>query len=171
MKELLKALSEFRAEVPAFKKSKKGYGYSYTPLPDIIEVINPLMQKYGLIFTQYIDSNETSVCVQTVISHIESGEAISSKTCCQIQDLKGMNRYQTLGSAITYLRRYDLSTILGLTTEEDTDGAGQPEDEKPKQKQEETIWLTKDQFETTMQSEAKAITAVINKYNNKPYAI
>ena len=35
-----------------------------------------------------------------------------------------MNEYQVLGSAITYLRRYSLSAMLGLVTDEDTDAKG-----------------------------------------------
>jgi hypothetical protein len=38
-----------------------------------------------------------------------------------------MNDYQTLGSGITYLRRYSLSTILGLITDKDVDACGTQE--------------------------------------------
>ena len=41
--------------------------------------------------------------------------------------LKGQNDFQVLGSAITYLRRYSLSSILGLVTDEDADAAGEQE--------------------------------------------
>jgi len=43
-----------------------------------------------------------------------------------------MNDFQVLGSAITYIRRYALSSILGIITDKDNDGAGkqQPKDEK-----------------------------------------
>ena len=40
-------------------------------------------------------------------------------------DLKGMNDFQVLGSAITYLRRYAISSILGLVTDKDTDAQGE----------------------------------------------
>ena len=38
-----------------------------------------------------------------------------------------MNDFQTLGSGITYLRRYSLSTILGLITDKDVDACGTQE--------------------------------------------
>ena len=39
-----------------------------------------------------------------------------------------MNDFQTLGSGITYLRRYSLSVILGLITDKDVDACGTQED-------------------------------------------
>jgi ERF superfamily. len=43
-----------------------------------------------------------------------------------------MNDFQVLGSAITYLRRYALSSALGLVTDKDTDAGGeQVKTEKP----------------------------------------
>jgi hypothetical protein len=54
--------------------------------------------------------------------------------------LKGMNDFQVLGSAITYLRRYSLSAALGLITDVDTDASG--EQEKPQSK-DERPWLNK----------------------------
>jgi len=39
-----------------------------------------------------------------------------------IAELKGMNLYQSVGSAVTYIRRYDMSTLLGLLSEKDDDG-------------------------------------------------
>jgi hypothetical protein len=36
-----------------------------------------------------------------------------------------MNDFQVLGSAITYMRRYQLSAMLGLVTDKDTDAGGE----------------------------------------------
>jgi hypothetical protein len=58
--------------------------------------------------------------------HSESGEQIDSQTNIpQGVQLKGMNDFQVLGSAITYLRRYALSSILGIVTDKDVDAAGE----------------------------------------------
>ena len=48
MKHLFRALAAFQQEVPVLHKGTKGYSYSYTDLPTIFRVINPLMQKHGL---------------------------------------------------------------------------------------------------------------------------
>ena len=43
-----------------------------------------------------------------------------------------MNEFQVLGSAITYLRRYALSSMLGLVTDKDTDASGEQVKNEPK---------------------------------------
>lgn len=122
MKNLFKALANFQQQVPVIHKGTQGYGYSYADLPAIFEIINPLLKENGLGFTQLIEGQG----VKTIIFHIESGEKIESFTDIpQGVTLKGMNDFQVLGSAITYIRRYALSSALGLVTDKDTDAGGQ----------------------------------------------
>jgi len=122
MKSLYKSIAAFQQEVPVIHKGTQGYSYSYADLPAIFEKINPLLAKHGLGFTQLL--NGTSL--DTIVFHIESGESItSSSSIPQGVQLKGMNDFQVLGSAITYLRRYSLSAALGLITDVDNDAAGE----------------------------------------------
>jgi hypothetical protein len=136
MKHLFKALADFQQEVPVIHKGTQGYGYSYADLPKIFEVINPLLQKHGLGFTQLINGQQ----IVTVLFHCESGESIESKTDIPMIQLKGMNDYQSFGSGITYYRRYCLSTILGIVTDKDTDASGEQIKKQSKPK------ITNDRF-------------------------
>jgi len=121
MKNLYKALASFQQEVPVIHNETEGYGYTYTKLPRILEVINPLMKKHGLGFTQVGQGSS----LLTVIFHIESGESLESVfDIPQDVSLAKMNDFQVLGSAISYLRRYALAGALGLVTDKDTDAAG-----------------------------------------------
>lgn len=121
-KNIYKALAMFQQEVPVIHKGTKGYGYSYADLPAIFEVINPLMAKHGLGFTQLLGDNQ----ITTIIFHFESGEEIESTMVIPSDvSLKGMNQFQVMGSAITYYRRYSLSAILGLVTDVDNDAHGE----------------------------------------------
>ncbi len=119
MKELFKALANFQQEVPILHKDTPGYGYSYTDLPEILRTINPLLKKHGLGFIQPLNGNE----LKTVVFHYESGESIESTVIIPEDSMKGMNKYQSLGSGITYMRRYALSSFLGLVTDKDMDGS------------------------------------------------
>ena len=122
MKHLFKSLAEFQQEVPTIHKATQGFGYTYADLPKIFEVINPLLKKHGLGFTQLINGTE----LITIVFHVESGETIESKTSIpQGVQLKGMNDFQVLGSAISYLRRYCISSILGIVSDKDTDAGGE----------------------------------------------
>ena len=125
MKHLFKALADFQQEVPTIHKGTQGYGYSYSDLPAIFKVINPLLQKHGLGFTQCIDSEDGQNYLATVIFHAESGEKIQSTTLIPYVSLKGMNDFQSFGSGVTYYRRYALASMLGLVTDKDTDASGE----------------------------------------------
>jgi hypothetical protein len=121
MKNLFKALADFQQEVPVIHKDTDGYGYTYTNLTNILTTINPLMKKHGLGFTQLLEGDG----LKTIIFHSESGEMLESIANIPSNViLKGMNAFQVLGSANTYLRRYALSSALGLISDKDIDACG-----------------------------------------------
>lgn len=126
MKAIYKALAEFQNEVPTIHEDTKGYNYTYANLGTIFKVIKPLLKKHGLGFTQLLDKQD----LKTIIYHIESGESLESSVFLPTAEMKGMNVYQSNGSAITYYRRYSLSTILGLITDKDIDSKGEQEPSK-----------------------------------------
>lgn len=122
MKNIYKALADFQQSVPVILKDTTGYGYKYADLPAIFEIINPLLKKNGLGFYQAVNN----ASIKTVIFHIETGESVESDTNIpQGVSLKGMNDFQVLGSAITYIKRYALSSLLGLVTDKDNDASGE----------------------------------------------
>lgn len=122
MKALYKALADFQQEVPTIKKNASGYGYKFADLEETTKVINPLLKKHGLGYTQPLDGTN----LKTTLFHIESGDTIeSSVEIPQGVQLAKMNEFQVMGSAITYYRRYSLVSILGLVTDEDADAAGE----------------------------------------------
>jgi hypothetical protein len=120
MKNLIKALSEFQNECPIIHKDTKGHNYTYADLPQIFSVINPLLKKHKLCFTQLLQDNG----IKTILFHVESGEYLESFTTIPIVKLGAMNEYQSYGSGVTYYRRYALSSMLGLVTDKDTDASG-----------------------------------------------
>jgi len=132
MKHLFKAIADFQQEVPVIHRGTQGYGYSYSDLPAIFKVINPLLQKHGLGFIQSINSHDGDNYLNTIVFHSESAEKIESNTLIPIVSLKGMNDYQSFGSGITYYRRYALASMLGLVTDKDTDASGEQVKHEPK---------------------------------------
>lgn len=118
---LLEDLSNFQNEVPILIKNTKGYGYTYVDLAEIMRVITPLLFKHKLVITQGLTSNGLT----TTLHHVRTGDKIESH--CEIPtdvSLKGMNEFQVMGSAITYYRRYSISSLLGLVADKDTDAQG-----------------------------------------------
>jgi len=120
MKNLLKAIADFQFECPAIKKEKNNdFGkFKYTDLSDVLQVIKPLLQKHGLGFYQITESDTIDELV-TVLFHVESGETLESRLKMDLNvELRGMNKYQVMGSAISYSRKYALTAILGIVSDE-----------------------------------------------------
>jgi hypothetical protein len=125
MKHLFKSLAAFQQEVPVIHKATQGYGYSYADLTSIFTVINPLLKKHGLGFSQPLQCQDGVTYLETIIYHVESGETLTSKVEIPRIALAKMNDYQSFGSGITYFRRYSLAAALNLVTDVDTDAAGE----------------------------------------------
>lgn len=118
MKNLFKSLAAFQYECPTIKKTKSNdFGkYKYTDLSDVTEAIKPLLQKHGLAYFQTMDSNNV---MKTTLFHVESAELLDSFITMPLDvELKGMNKYQVMGSAISYIRKYQLCSILGIVSDE-----------------------------------------------------
>ena len=120
MKNLIKSLAEFQNECPIIHKDTKGHNYTYADLPQIFSVINPLLKKHKLCFTQLLENNG----IRTILFHVESGEQLESFTSIPTVKLGAMNEFQSIGAGISYFRRYSISSLLGLVTDKDTDASG-----------------------------------------------
>lgn len=103
------------AKIPG-KDGKPGYTYSYADLSEVYEAVRPALASEGLGFFHLTNQDRESVSVTTVLTH-EGGGQIETTLAWGVS-----NRIQDLGSIITYLRRYTLSALLGVASEEDDDG-------------------------------------------------
>lgn len=117
------ALLAFQQEVEAIPKSRTAtiettngtsYSYHYADLADIMAVIRPLLVKHGLAVTQDVQGDGERVGVSTTLIH-KSGQTLASSVLW----LKTSGKARDAGAAVTYARRYSLSALLGLVTEDD----------------------------------------------------
>lgn len=124
---LAEALSRAQAEMHAakFNAVNPFLKNNYADLGSIIDTAKPTLGKYGLAVTQHPFNDGDRVGVETVLTHA-SGEWISSSLSLPLADEKGKSGAQVAGSIITYLRRYTLSAVLGMYSDEDTDGNSEP---------------------------------------------
>ncbi len=116
------------SEIPTIPKNAQAYGYKYATLDDILSVVKPILAKHNLALIQPL----TGEGLETIIMH-ESGQCIrETVTLPSMSENKKMNAAQAVGATITYMRRYALSSILCISTDEDSDGAiGKKETTKP----------------------------------------
>ncbi|AEE91175.1 ERF family protein [Tepidanaerobacter acetatoxydans Re1] len=120
IKNIAKALAAFQAEVknPANTEENPFFNSKYAPLNDILNTVRPILSKHGLSVLQSPSGDGQNVTVTTLITH-ESGEWIESDPLTLKADKATA---QGAGSAITYARRYALSAMLGISSEDDDDG-------------------------------------------------
>jgi len=109
---------------PAFKDKFNGFTQSkYATLNSVMEACGEALTNAGIWVTQYpvpVDAGNSSILgLVTKIVHAESGEWQSSLLVMPLPK----NDPQGYGSALTYARRYGLSALVGIVTEDD-DGNG-----------------------------------------------
>jgi hypothetical protein len=147
-KNLLRALAAFSAEIEGIKKNAENEfsNYSYANLSAIFDQVKPKLKEHGLGFYQHLNHEHVvaginpesgeemqnlALFIKTTVYHVDSGESMTSKMRIQEGvELRGMNVYQSLGSAITYMRRYALASMLTLSTDDDNDAAGEQVNKK-----------------------------------------
>lgn len=117
MSKIYGQLLQFQNKLRKVNKDAKGYNYSYASFDNVVETIAPELNSQGLGYTHTFDGQDI-VC--TLFN--TEGQTITSKLTLSTEILKGMNASQSMGAAITYARRYTLTAILGLVTDDDTDG-------------------------------------------------
>ena len=121
---IYKQLLEVQKEVGAISKDSKNpfFKSKYFDINKLIEVVNPVLSKHGLVLLQPIEDNK----VVSRLFDVESEKGVESYL-----ELPNLTDPQKIGSAISYYRRYTLSSLLGLQAE-DEDGNGLKA--KPKEK-------------------------------------
>jgi methionine aminopeptidase len=124
--EISKALLAIQKEIETIKKNAVNpfYNSQYATLDEILEIVKPICNKNGVSLVQDINGLQIS----TMLIH-ESGEWIQQEGLTLPNE---KNTAQGAGSAVTYGRRYSLSAMLGIATEQDDDGNGA---QKPQQSQ------------------------------------
>jgi len=119
--ELATALCLAQADLqPAAKDSQNPHlKNKYTSLTSVFAALREVLPKHGLAVTQTLmPSDGGKAHVRTTLMH-KSGQWIAGE-CIMPLDKQGGP--QGMGSAITYARRYSLSAIVGVVSEEDDDG-------------------------------------------------
>lgn len=130
---IAEALFQFQSKVEKPKKDGENphFRSKYATLDSVIDTIRPAMKEAGLILIQDPIRHENEIGVRTRIIH-RSGEWIEFEPVfIPAKKLDGHG----IGSALTYARRYALSTALGLATESDDDANAASADPQPQRQQ------------------------------------
>ena len=122
---IAEALAAAQVLIKAPKKGKEAkiqtkdggsYGYHYADLADVIEAYREPLSKHGLAVVQPMIQRDGHMVLMTLLLH-SSGEWLASEF-----PIAAYAKPQEQGSAITYARRYAVSSLLGIAAEDDDDG-------------------------------------------------
>lgn len=109
---ITKKLFELQNEIGAIAKDATNpfYKSKYFDINSLIDTLKPFLEDKGLLLLQPIEDGK----VRSVLIDIESDEFKASEMA-----LPEIDDPQKMGSAVTYLRRYTLQSLLALQAEDD----------------------------------------------------
>ncbi len=93
----------------------------YADLASVWEACRDPLTSNGLAVVQFPEADGAKVTVKTMLLH-ESGEHLETSISATAKD----SSPQSIGSVITYLRRYSLSAMVGIAPEDDDGESAQP---------------------------------------------
>lgn len=115
-----RAMVEMKSSLPAvinrdrtvsFKNTK----YSFTSIASAMDVIQPHLSEHGFTVSWVPSVDGGKVSVKCDLLHI-GGHCLSTTMSAAADQSGSKNSIQAIGSTVTYLERYTLLAILGITT-------------------------------------------------------
>ena len=122
---LIPALINIQREVTNVAKSAQGYGYKYAKLDVILDMLRPLCNKHDVLLWQDVSGEDGEKATITTEFVHSSGQTKKRELTVKVPQLAKMNSLQSLGSTISYLRRYCLMSMVGIAA---TDDEGKDDD-------------------------------------------
>jgi len=161
---LATALSKAQGVMKSAKKDSSNpyFKSKYADLSSVWEVIRKPLSDNELSIIQLVNGD----ILDTILAH-SSGQFIKSSIAIKSKD----NTAQSMGSAITYARRYALSSLVGVVADEDDDGnAASKKEDKGSSKyadvkiiKEDDIDMSPPEVEITQQTEKQKRAEILSK--------
>ena len=117
---LIEALVSFHKTVPAIGKTANAQYGKFADLETVLSTVTPHLIKNGLVISQTFEPSEgVDPLLVTRLLHV-SGAQLMSRLPMILG--KSSNPLHSFGASCTYLKRYALLAMLGLTADMDMDG-------------------------------------------------
>lgn len=105
-----------QADIDPIKKTEENpfFKSAYFDINGLIEAVQPLLTKHGLIIMQPLSNINGSPALKTIITDTETGETLEDSVIIPpSQDI------QKFGASVTYMRRFALQSLLLLQAQDD----------------------------------------------------
>lgn len=118
-KSVVKAIYNVKKKLGSVAKTSNNpfFKSKYADLNAHLDVAEPLLEEYGCFVTQgsRFDSPTGATLGVTRIVHADTGEYVET----EMRLVLSKDDMQTLGAALTYSRRFNLSALLAMKAEDD----------------------------------------------------
>lgn len=119
MNELFKAVLQAKQEISTITKDATSPLNKYASLYNIMQALQPVLDKYNLVVYHAFEKTEDGVLkVVTHLVHVGEKETHALRAEFPIKEVQDS---QTMGKAMTYARRYNITGLFNLTFVDDKD--------------------------------------------------
>jgi hypothetical protein len=137
------AMTGFKAEpVEIFKRKEVAFldvRYMHAELSDITDAVGPALAKHQLSYRWNVHQTAGAITVDCILTHVAGHSETVTMTGAPDKSGK-KNDIQAIASTASYLQRYTLLAITGMSTKGiDNDGRGN--EQEPEQDQQELDWI------------------------------
>ena len=160
---LIEALVSFHKTVPAIGKTANAQYGKFADLETVLSTVTPHLIKNGLVISQTFEPSEgVDPILVTKLLHVSGAELVSR---LPMIIGKGRNALHDFGGSCTYLKRYALLALLGLTADMDMDGdfADDKPAAKPQPKKAPAVSEVSDEDQPLSEEERQTLIQVITE--------
>ena len=160
---LIEALVSFHKTVPAIGKTANAQYGKFADLETVLSTVTPHLIKNGLVISQTFEPSEgVDPILVTKLLHVSGAELVSR---LPMIIGKGRNALYDFGGSCTYLKRYALLALLGLTADMDMDGdfADDKPAAKPQPKKAPAVPEVSDEDQPLSEDERQTLIQVITE--------
>lgn len=118
-------------EIPVIAKSSEAevqtktggkFSIKYASLDEIVEVVRPILSKHGFsVSFRHEQDSPAHIKIYCVLRH-RDGHSIENELILPLDVSGAKNAVQSVGSTVTYGKRYTLCSILNIATGSDNNG-------------------------------------------------
>ena len=160
---LIEALVSFHKTVPAIGKTANAQYGKFADLETVLSTVTPHLIKNGLVVSQTFEPSEgVDPILVTKLLHVSGAEIVSRLPMILG---KSSNPLHSFGASCTYLKRYSLLALIGLTADMDMDGdfADDKPAAKPQPKKAPAVPEVSDEDQPLSEDERQTLIQVITE--------
>lgn len=117
-----------QGELQDAHKDQQAYQYKYADLSQVLQIARPVLSRHGIGLIQLLGNAGDNVSVTTLLVH-KGGAGVKTVSSMPVGQPGKMSHAQAVGSISTYLRRYSVAAIVGIT-QTDNDAEHVPQHQK-----------------------------------------